>query len=135
MLIGALPFLHQLALFRKPEQHERRRAGGMDRIDAVGRLAERTHLLPVRADDALEFLDRAVADVVVRHDEPDAFGQQPRQLLDRARAACRIDDADCAAPVHFVAHARPVRLHALASVAFATYGVPHIADGDKTWSA
>src|SRR5439155_1194043 len=88
----ALPSADDLALTRRPEEHERWRALGMDEVDAD--LRELRDLLLHGVDDPREFLPRATTDVEVERDDADAFREQPDELLERAGAVRRLHEAD-----------------------------------------
>ena len=86
----------QLLLLAIAEQHEGRRAGGMDHVDLVG--GEFGDLLLIGGQHAAELADGAVADVVEQRDDADPVRQHADQLLQRAGALGRLHGSDHAAP-------------------------------------
>ena len=95
-LVFLLPGLDDLRLPLAAVHHERRRAVRMDQVAAL--LGQHRHELLVVRHHGLEFVLGAAADVEEQRDEPDAFRQQPADLLGHARAHGRVDHANHAAP-------------------------------------
>ena len=95
-LVLALPFFQELGLALVAEQHERRRALGMDQVAAD--LGELRQQRLVRRDRPLELVGGAFLDAEKQRDHADALGQHADQLLEPARPQGRLDAAQHASP-------------------------------------
>ena len=92
-------FSHAVTICASPlaaVHHERRRAVRMDQVAAL--LGQHRHELFVVRHHGLELVLGAAPDVEEQRNEPDAFRQQPADLLGHARPHGRVDHADDAAP-------------------------------------
>src|SRR6185312_13788013 len=95
-LVLLLPFPDDRRLALVAEQHEVRRALGMDEVAAL--LGQRREMRLVGLDGALELVGRAAADIEEERNHADPFRQHADELLERARPQRRLDAADNAAP-------------------------------------
>ena len=86
--IGTRYFCSQPStIFRSPVEpvdHERRRALGMDQVDL--RLGELLDALLEVVEDALEFVDRPLADIDEERQHADPVREEPAELFDPADA-------------------------------------------------